>query len=71
MYLPEIEKGQKYRIGGKDYQIIDIRVTNITSATDFVTGIYFRGKDRTFEVSVRRVIGNPEYQLISSFDRNL
>ncbi|KAA1243015.1 hypothetical protein [Aquimarina sp. RZ0] len=60
----EIEKGQRYRIGSNDYKIIAIRINNVLSSEDFITGICFEGEDHVFEVSASRVIGNPEYQLI-------
>lgn len=65
-YLPEIKKGQKYRVEGVEYIVYEIKATNVLSSIDFIIAVTFYSKDYTFQENIQNVIGNPEYELLSS-----
>lgn len=65
----EIFRGQKFRIQQEDYEVVNIRVTGITSPDQYTVSAFFKSlaeksTNPFFEENIKNVINNPIYELI-------
>ena len=63
-YLNEVYKGQIYEVDGEQYEIIEIRATNVTSKYDFIIAVTFKNDRTAFDTRIEKVISNPVFKLI-------
>lgn len=67
--MTEIFRGQKFRIEGEVYRIVEIRVTAIASPGEFMVSAFFESLERNsanpfFEENIRHVIDSPVFEPI-------
>ena len=67
--MTEIFRGQKYRIEGEAYQVVEIRVTAIASCERFIVSAFFKSLEQNsanpiFEENIRHVIDSPVFEPI-------
>jgi len=70
--FPEIYKGQQYNVEGELYELIDFRVTNVSSKKNFTTTAFFKSleansKNPLFEEQIKNVIDNPIFEIILNY----
>tara|TARA_R110000868_G_scaffold410679_2_gene699709 strand:- start:1805 stop:2029 length:225 start_codon:yes stop_codon:yes gene_type:complete len=68
-FYPEIYVGQSYLINDEIYDITSIRITGVYSKSDFTAAVFFKSRynqssNPIFEEAVKRIIGNPIFQII-------
>lgn len=68
--FPEIFNGQFYKIEGLIYKIVDMRVTQIESSTNFITTAYFKCIEEGsptpyFEEKIKKIIGSPVFEVFT------
>ncbi len=66
--LHGISEGQEYEVtldgGVKVFTVKYVRVTNVDAPDDFIVQVGFENETGFFEENVKRVIGNPDFNLL-------
>lgn len=65
-YLNEVFKGQIYNVDGEEFEVTEIRATNVISSSDYLIAVTFKNEHTSFDTHIEKVIAGEHYELIKS-----